>query len=131
MLKRNLSLESRSNIKFRFRVCLWRVCHQHKPIIPRRFLSLFSTVKVQNFTTELFSNHQQKLIELNNSLLERYSLFTTLVEPCTCGFTHHSSFVFSESDFFQSLDDLQSLTYSDSDLQHSFSWKSLLFNLFL
>jgi len=20
---------------------------------------------------------------------ERYSIFTTLVEPCTCGFTHH------------------------------------------
>ena len=26
---------------------------------------------------------------MNNSLLERYSLFTTSVEPYTCGFTHH------------------------------------------
>ena len=27
-------------------------------------------------------------MKLNNSLLERYSLFTTSVEPCICGFTH-------------------------------------------
>jgi len=26
---------------------------------------------------------------LNNSLLERYSLFTTSAEPYTCGFAHH------------------------------------------
>ena len=29
------------------------------------------------------------MIELNNSLSERYSLFTTSAEPCTCGFAHH------------------------------------------
>ena len=50
----------------------------------------FKTFKTQNFTIKL-SNHPLKLIKLNNSLLERYSLFTTSAKPYTCGFAHHKS----------------------------------------
>jgi len=61
-LKRNLSLESRSNIKLWFRVCLWRICYYDEPIIPRRFLLLlFSTLKNPISTIKLSSNHLLKV----------------------------------------------------------------------
>jgi len=64
-LKRNLSLESRSNIKLWFRVCLWRICHYDEPIIPRRFLlSLFLTFKNPIFTIKLSSNHLLKVNQI-------------------------------------------------------------------
>ena len=61
-LKRNLSLESRSNIKSWFRVCLWRIRHYDEPIIPKRFLLLlFLTFKNPIFTIKLSSNHLLKV----------------------------------------------------------------------
>jgi len=53
-LKRNLSLESRSNIKFRFRVCLRRICYYDEPIIPRHLfiiIVIFFQNKNQTFLT--------------------------------------------------------------------------------
>jgi len=64
-LKRNLSLESRSNIKSWFRVCLWRIRHYNEPIIPRHFLLLlFLTFKNPIFTIKLSSNHLLKVSQI-------------------------------------------------------------------
>jgi len=64
-LKRNLSLESRSNIKSWFKVCLWRIRHYDEPIIPRRFLLLlFLTFKNPIFTIKLSSNHLLKVNQI-------------------------------------------------------------------
>jgi len=64
-LKRNLSLESRSNIKSWFRVCLWRIRHYDEPIIPRRFLLLlFLTFKNPISTIKLSSNHLLKVNQI-------------------------------------------------------------------
>jgi len=64
-LKRNLSLESRSNIKLWFRVCLRRICHYDEPIIPRRFLLLFFlTYKNSISTIKLSSNHLLKVNQI-------------------------------------------------------------------
>ena len=64
-LKRNLSLESRSNIKSWFRVCLWRIRHYDEPIIPKRFLLLlFLTFKNPIFTIKHSSNHLLKVNQI-------------------------------------------------------------------
>ena len=64
-LKRNLSLESRSNIKLWFKVSLWRIRHYDEPIIPRRFLLLlFLTFKNQISTIKLSSNHLLKVKQI-------------------------------------------------------------------
>jgi len=70
MLKRNLSLESRSNIKSWFRVCLWRIRHYDEPIIPRRFLLLlFQTFKNPMFTIKLSHNHLLKVNQIEQLLV--------------------------------------------------------------
>ena len=71
-LKRNLSLESRSNIKLWFRVFLWRIRHYNEPIIPRRFLLLlFLTLKNSISTIKLSSNHLLKVRGTHSLHLER------------------------------------------------------------
>ena len=61
-LKRNLSLESRSNIKLWFKVCLNRIRYYDEPIFPKRFLLFFFlTSKNPIFTTKLSSNHLLKV----------------------------------------------------------------------
>ena len=70
MLKRNLSLESRSNIKSWLRVCLWRIRHYDEPIIPRRFLLLlFLTFKNLISTIKLSSNHLLKVNQIEQFLV--------------------------------------------------------------
>jgi len=70
-LKRNLSLESRSNIKSWFRVCLWRIRFYDEPIIPRRFLLLlFLTFKNAIFTIKLSSNHLLKVNQIEQLPVE-------------------------------------------------------------
>jgi len=66
-LKRNLSLESRSNIMSWFRVCLWRIRHYDEPIISRRFLLLlllFLTFKNSISTIKVSSNHLLKFNQI-------------------------------------------------------------------
>ena len=60
-----MSLESRSNIKSWFRVCLWRIRHYDEPVIPRHFLLLlFLTFKNPIFTIKLSSNHLLKVNQI-------------------------------------------------------------------
>ena len=63
-------LESRSNIKSWFRVCLWRIRHYDEPVIPRRFLLLlFLTFKNQISTIKLSSNHLLKVNQIEQLLV--------------------------------------------------------------
>ena len=88
--KRNLSLESETNIKLPVyglfvKDLLLRWINKSQGSFYHYFLPL----KIKLFQLNSLSNHHLKLIKSNNSLLEWYSFITTSVEPCTCGFTHH------------------------------------------
>jgi len=98
-LKRNLSLESRSNIKSWFRVCLWRIRHYDEPIIPRRFLLLlFLTFKNPIFTIKPSSNHLLKVNQIEKlpvgTILSFYYFDKTVhLRFCSsiCYYTHKLS----------------------------------------
>jgi len=124
-LKRNFSLESRSNIKSWLRVCLWMIRHYDEPIIPRRFLLLlFLTFKNPIFTIKLSSNHLLKVNQIEQLpigtilflLLRQNRTLAVLLINRPFGFSVHRDAHFCLSCLFRYA------TYRAVTFWHSISW---------